>query len=124
MPPALPASAAALATVAAAATGLAGAYLIALIGLFCPLANFVIAPLYGRLVADAVLAFSNNTGSRALEAVGVGSICLGVGLAFTGPLGSERLFHTSMPDVAQAMIGLSVGIAVVICYSRLHRAAR
>ena len=63
-------------------TGLAGAYVLALLTFFQPFLTILAAPLYGRLVADAIKSFSEDDKGRTVEAVGVGSILLGSFIAF------------------------------------------
>lgn len=113
----------ALALLAAVLTGSAGAYLIAFIASGYPVATFLAAPLYGWAVADAIATVSERKSGLDLQAMGAGSILLGTIAAFNSPIGSMRVFHTVMPEAAQAMVGLAIGLAIAICAHRLKRAA-
>jgi hypothetical protein len=102
-------------------TGAAGAYLTALLAFVYPVLPIVVAPLIGRLVADAVLSFGAETKSVKPEVIGVGSVLLGSFIAFGLPFGSLRIAHGPMPGLTSAMIGVSIGISAAFCYFRLKR---
>jgi hypothetical protein len=101
-------------------TGLAGAYIIALVAYFVPLLTFLVAPFYGRFVADAVLSFAGDVRGRTIGAVGVGSILLGAFIALGTPFGASHVLSNSFAnDISQATVGLAIGLSVIICYFRL-----
>ena len=102
-------------------TGLAGAYVLALLTFFQPFLTILAAPLYGRLVADAIKSFSEDDKGRTVEAVGVGSILLGSFIAFGLPLGNVHTNHVSMSNLSQAIVGLSVGLSIAVCYHHLKQ---
>jgi hypothetical protein len=111
-----------LAVLAAALTGLAGAYLLAFIACGVPYATFLAAPLYGRAVADAISTIAERKCGTDLQAIGIGSILFGTIVAFNSPVGAMRVFHANLPEAAQSMVGLSIGIAIAICAHRLRTA--
>jgi hypothetical protein len=103
-------------------TGLAGAYVIALVAYVLPLLTLVLAPFYGRFVADSVLSFAGNTLGRKIEAIGVGSVLLGAVVATGTPIGTTHIIASvSLTELSQAIVGLSIGVAVAVCYHRLKQ---
>jgi hypothetical protein len=102
-------------------TGLAGAYVLALLSSFLPLLTLLAAPFYGRFVADAVISFYGDGRGRKMEAIGVGSVLLGSMVVLMSPFGAVRtqLSGAGMDDISQAIVGIAFGLAVTVCYSRL-----
>jgi hypothetical protein len=101
-------------------TGLAGAYTTVLLALAFPFLPILGAPLYGRLVADAIKSFSGESKDSTPAAIGVGSIMLGSLIAF-GIHGGHHGAHVIMSTFTQAMAGLAIGLSVVVCYQRLKQ---
>jgi hypothetical protein len=110
-----------MASFAGLLTGLAGAYLTALLAFTYPVLPIIAAPLYGRLVADAVTSFSAQGKGQTNVAVGVGSILLGCLIAFGLPMGHLHPAAGTTTAFTQAMVGITIGISVVICYHRLKQ---
>jgi hypothetical protein len=102
-------------------TGLAGAYATALLAFFYPFLTILVAPAYGRLVADAVVSFSENMEKRMAMAIGVGSILLGSLIAFELPFGNLRTSHGASPELTEFMIGVAITFSVAICCLRLKQ---
>lgn len=72
----------ALAAVAGVVTGIVGAFIMAQISFFV----FFIGPIYGGIVAEAVLRSAGRKRGRVLEVIGVGGIVLGAIVVCVGPL--------------------------------------
>jgi hypothetical protein len=125
----------ALALFAGLITGIIGAFLMSMISFFV----FFVGPLYGGVVAEAVLRAAGRKRGRVLEVIGVGSIVLGALLTLGLPLLIGVLFaahgtpaHSAplQPSPGPA-IGLGMGmfrivwpligfgLAVSACYARL-----
>ena len=101
-------------------TGLAGAYVVAITAYLVPFLTLLVAPIFGRFVADAVLSFAGDERGRKLEAIGVASVLIGSFIALGTPLGAARIMASSSAgEFTQAAVGLSVGLAVIVCYLRL-----
>ncbi len=130
----------ALAVVAGLVTGIVGALIMAQISFFV----FFIGPLYGGIVAEAVLRAAGRKRGRVLEVIGVGSIVLGGLLACVLPLilvaTTLHLGHPAHaapdggagPEAAPSPTGLLLGgaagflwpllgcgLAISTCYARL-----
>jgi hypothetical protein len=110
-----------MAACAGVLTGLTGAFLAALLALTFPVLPLLVAPIYGRLVADAIISFSGKTRGQAESIIGIGSILFGTFLAFGHPFGLLRAAAGSPSEFAQAMVGLTIGISVVVCHNRLKQ---
>ena len=107
------------AAISALLIGLAGAYLTAFLASIYPILAIITAPVYGRFVAKAIRSFSGDDKTQTSAAIGVGSILLGALLAFGMPFGKIHDLSAQMSMPVQAMVGLSIGIAVAICYHHL-----
>jgi hypothetical protein len=111
-----------LAAVSGILTGIAGAYIMALAAHVQPLLTFLLAPFYGRFVADAVLSFAGNARGRKVEALGVGSLILGSLAAIGTPFAIARVAGTaSLSGWSQIIVGAALGLAVAFCYNRLKQ---
>lgn len=111
----------ALAIAAGLITGLGGSFFM-MAGFFV----FFIGPIYGGIVAQAVLWASGRKRGRILEVIGVGSILLGAALVLLGPLlwtvkatGADGGVPLSMSLASYAWPLLGFGLAVSACYARL-----
>lgn len=105
----------ALAAVAGLATGLVGAFLMTALGWFV----FFVGPMYGGIVAEAVLRTAGRKRGRILEIIGVGSIVIGALVVCLPMLGMFRA-----PGLGFSLLGLLwplVGFALAIsaCWGRL-----
>ncbi len=81
-----------------------------------PIVTLLAAPLYGRVVSDAVVVMLDRSCPKRFEYFGPASIILGVAIAFSAPLGLVHAMHASLSDMSQSIVGFSVGLAVVISY--------
>lgn len=112
----------AFAVIAGLVTGLVGAFLMSSLGFFV----FFIGPMYGGIVAEAVLRAAGRKRGRVLEVIGVGSIVLGAALVLVPWLGLLRgagaeegatLVGFSLMGLAWPLLGF--GLAISACYARL-----
>lgn len=106
-----------LSAIAGLITGLIGAWMMTMLGFFV----FFVGPLYGGLVAEAVLRAAGRKRGQALEIIGVGSIALG---ALWTCLPRLMLFLHAGATAPLSGLSLAwpiVGFALALsaCYSRL-----
>ncbi len=105
----------ALATAAGLVTGIVGAYLITMIGFFGFFVFFV-GPIYGGIVAEAVLRSAGRKRGLALEIIAVGSIVIGAVLSIAPTLLHS---HSLVAIVRYAWPLVGIGLAISTCYGRL-----
>lgn len=113
----------ALAVLAGLVTGLPGALLMTALGFFV----FFVGPIYGGIVAQAVLWASGRKRGRILEVIGIGSILLGAALTLLGPLlwtvraagAGGGGVHLGINLIGYAWPLLGFGLAISTCYARL-----
>lgn len=124
----------ALAIAAGVVTGVVGAYIMAQISFFV----FFIAPIYGGIVAEAVLRSAGRKRGRILEVIGIGGIVLGAILTCLGPLAlvalsahagaaagapltepttGGRVLAGGFLAIVWPLVGCGLGIST--CYARL-----
>ncbi len=123
-----------LAVLAGLITGIIGAFLMSGVSFFV----FFVGPLYGGVVAEAVLRAAGRKRGRVLEVIGVGSIVLGALLAlapflavalFAGHGAPAQAPAASAPGLPAPMLGaemtgfviplIGFALAVSTCYARL-----
>ena len=99
--------------------GIIGAILIKGLGFIA----MVVGPCYGALIGDVLLRILGKSQKPAyITALGLGSVAFGAMIVFAKMLPNLTLsVMTLSPHVAEMVYGLSIGLALSACYSRLQK---